>query len=114
MKQRLNYMTSNVAKVIQRHRQTLGPKADIHHRRDVQFIRKTIRETLSSLSNLHLPVDLLTEEIRQELCHVEKIMQPPRDHPVAKKKKPALNIEDPTDPLDFGNWEDDQEELLKA
>ena len=111
-KKGLKYVTSSVANVIQHHRQTLEPKADMHHLCNVQLIEKTIRETLSSLSNLHLPIDLLTEDIQQELGHVEKIMQQsqdsrPRDHPVAKKeKRPALNVEDP---LDFGNWEDDWE-----
>ena len=85
----------------------------LHH--DVLLLRKAIGETLHSLSNL--PVDLLTEEIQQELSYVEKIMEQPEcssnlplNHHVTKKeKRPALNIEDSTDPLDFGNWENDQD-----
>ena len=87
----------------------------MHLRHDVLLLQKTIEETLHSLSNL--PVDLLTEEIQQELSYVEKIMEQPEcssnlplNHHVAKKeKRPALNIEDPTDPLEVGNWEDDQD-----
>jgi len=82
----------------------------MHLRRDVLLLQDTIRETLHCLSSL--PVDLLTEEIRQELNHVEKIMKQPvcHHHATKKQKRPALNIEDPTvDPLDFGNWDDDQD-----
>lgn len=87
----------------------------MHLRNDVLLLQKTIGEMLHSLSNLS--VDLLTEEIRQELSYVEKIMErsecssglPPNHHVTKKEKRPSLNIEDPTDPLDFGNWEDDQD-----
>jgi paraquat-inducible protein B len=112
----LNLPIRSVTKAIRHHRQMLGPKAAIHLRHDVLLLQKTIKETLHSLSNL--PVDLLTEEIRQELSYVEKIMEQPEcssnlslNHHVTKKqkKRPTLNIEDPTDPLDFGNWEDDQD-----
>jgi paraquat-inducible protein B len=92
----------------------LGPNSAMHLRRDVPLLQKTIEETLHSLSNL--PVDLLTEKIRQELGHVEKIMErsecsmlPLNHHVTKKEKRPTLNVEDPTDPLDFGNWEDDQD-----
>jgi len=83
----------------------------MHLHRDVQLLQKTIREMLLWFSNL--PVGLLTEEIRQELNHVEKMMKQSerpsgRHHVTKKQKRPALNIEDPTvDPLDFGNWDDD-------
>jgi len=111
----LNLPIRSVTKAIHHHRQMLGPKAAMHLRHDVLLLQKTIGETLHSLSNL--PVDLLTDEIRQELSYVEKIMEQPEcssnlplNHHVTKKeKRPALNIEDPTDPLDFGNWEDDQD-----
>ncbi|KAF8972584.1 hypothetical protein BDZ97DRAFT_1752471 [Flammula alnicola] len=98
-----------VIKGIKNCRLVLGPGADVHQRRDLEELKKHVKNALGLLGSLQLRLDI-PEDIISGLGIVHKgILREKRVPMTAKKeKRPSLGLEDPLDPMQHSDsWDDD-------